>query len=180
MSHRLLALSLVFFLSSPVLAQDEKPAEFARTTIDLGVVVSDLEKAVPFYTDGIGFTEVEGFTVPADWCAKVGLTDQQKLDIRVFVLGEGESATKLKLMEVPGVDSKKADNTHIHSQLGYSYLTIYVADINATLDRLTKAGIEPVSEGGAVPLPEGFPEGVFLALVKDPDGNIIELIGPKK
>ena len=101
-------------------------SEFSRHTIDLGVVVSDVEKAVKFYTEAVGFTEVKGFSVPADFCTNSGLTDGKKLDIRVLVLGEGPDATKLKLMHVPGAKSKSSDNGFIHSQLGFSYLTIFV------------------------------------------------------
>ncbi|MBT5927748.1 MAG: bleomycin resistance protein, partial [Verrucomicrobia bacterium] len=74
---------------------DESP--FASTTIDIGCVVSDLEKAVEFYTKAIGFKEVPGFSVPADFASRVGLTSGKKLDIKVLVLGEGAEATRLKL-----------------------------------------------------------------------------------
>ena len=160
-------------------AQAADKPEFSRTTIDLGVVVSDVAKAVKFYTDAIGFSEAPGFSVPADFCADAGLTDRKKLDIRVLVLGEGDAATKLKLMQVPGAASKKSDNSFIHSQLGYSYLTIYVADADLALARLNKAGVKPLAKG-PLPLPPGFPEGMLLAVVRDPDGNLIELIGPTK
>lgn len=155
----------------------EKSGEFASTTIDLGMVVSDLEASAKFYKEVIGFTEAPGFSVPADFCADAGLTDAKQLDIRVFVLGDSSSATKLKLMELPDVASKKSDNRFIHSQLGYSYLTIYVADADAAQSRLKKAGIRPLAKG-PVPLPAGLPAGMTLAVVRDPDGNLIELIGP--
>ena len=64
-------------------------SEFATPTIDLGVVVSDIEKAVAFYTKAIGFTEVTGFGVPADFAKDAGLTDGKELKIRVLTLGEG-------------------------------------------------------------------------------------------
>jgi len=160
-------------------AQDEPDGEFARTTIDLGVVVSDVEKSAKFYTEAVGFTEIDGFSVPGDFAAEAGLTDSQPLTIRVFVLGEGASATRLKLMQLPQVDSKKSDNSFIHSQLGFSYLTIYINDTGAAMARLTKAGVKPIAKG-PVALPEGFPEGVFLTVVRDPDGNLVELVGPKQ
>ena len=153
--------------------------EFAKTTIDLGIVVSDIGKAVKFYTDAIGFTEIEGFKVPADFATDSGLTDKQPLDIRVLVLGDGESATKLKLMQVPGVKSKKSKNDTIHTQLGYSYITVFISDTTAALARLKDAGVAPIAKG-PVPLPKGFPEGVFLTVVKDPDGNMVELVGPRE
>jgi catechol 2,3-dioxygenase-like lactoylglutathione lyase family enzyme len=157
---------------------EESSSEFSRTTIDLGVVVSDIGKSVKFYTEAIGFTENQGFKVPADFCNDAGLTDKQPLDIHVLTLGEDESATKLKLMQIPGVKSQPSKNAFIHSQLGVSYLTIFVTDTNAAMVRLKKAGVSPIAKG-PVPLPKGFPEGVFLTVVRDPDGNLIELVGPK-
>lgn len=151
---------------------------FASKIIDLGVVVSDVDKAAAFYKNAIGFQEVKGFSVPGDFCADAGLTSGKPLDIRVLVLGEGD-ATKLKIMSVVGVNTKKSDNDYIHSQQGFRYLTIMVKDMNASMERLKKAGIKPMAKS-PVPLPKGFPEGVFLTCVRDPDGNIVELVGPKK
>ncbi len=157
----------------------EKKSEFARTTIDLGVVVSDVDQSVKFYTEAIGFSEMPGFSVSAEFCADAGLTDKGRLDIRVLKLGNDDAATQLKLMEVPAASSKKSDNRFIHSQLGYSYLTIYVADAGRALARLKRAGVKPLAKG-PVPLPAGLPAGMTLSLVRDPDGNLIELIGPSK
>ena len=158
-------------------AAPQAKSEFARTTIDLGVVVSDVDRAVKFYTEAIGFKEIEGFSVDANFCDSAGLTDHKQLDIRVLVLGDEASATRLKLMSLPGVESKKSDNSFIHSQLGYSYLTIYVANGNQALERLGRAGIRPLAKG-PVPLPSDLTPGLALAVVRDPDGNLIELIGP--
>lgn len=151
----------------------------ARTTIDLGCVVSDVDAAVKFYTGAIGFKEIKGFDVAADLGTRAGLTDRQPLSVHVLVLGEDETATKLKLMELPGVKSKSSDNTTIHAQLGFSYLTIYVTDMDAAVARLNKAGVKILAEG-PVALPATLAEGVYLAVVRDPDGNLIELVGPKK
>ena len=49
----------------------------------------------------------------------------------------------------------------------------------AATKRLEANGVKPLAKG-PVPLPEGFPEGVFLTVVKDPDGNFVELVGPSK
>ena len=162
------------------LAEEKKAAKaFERQTIDLGVVVSNVDKAVSFYKEAIGFEELKGFSVPGDFCADAGLTSGKPLDIRVLALGDSESATKLKLMTVADVSTKKTDNDYIHSQYGFRYITIFVTDMNAAMARLDKAGIKPLGKS-PVALPKGFPEGVFLTCVRDPDGNIVELVGPKK
>jgi len=184
MTTRTLSVSLAaLFVITLFVAVAPRPClaegEFARTTIDLGVVVSDVDKSVEFYTKAIGFTEVKGFSVTAGIACDAGLTDRKPLDVRVLVLGEEDSATKLKLMTVPGVDSKKSDNSFIHSQLGYSYLTIFINDTNAAMARLKKAGVKPIAKG-PVELPEDLAPGFFLTVVRDPDGNLVELVGPKK
>lgn len=107
-----------------------------------------------------------------------GLTAGKPFKVRVLVLEDAPTATKLKLIEMPQSKSKKNDNEYIDSELGYRYLTIYVNDMNAAAERLKRAGAKPIAKG-PIPLPKGFPEGVFLALIRDPDGNLIELAGPK-
>lgn len=168
----------LFLLSSATacLAADAK-APFASETIDLGIVVKDVNKSVKFYTDVLGFKELPGFTVPADFCADAGLTDHKALNIKVLALGESEKATKIKLMELPGVDSKKSESGFVHSQLGYRYITLHVADGAAAKERLKKAGIKPIAKG-PVALPAGLPPGLALIVVRDPDGNFVELIVP--
>ncbi len=150
-------------------------ADFPRTTIDLGIVVSDVEKAAQFYKNVIGFTELSGFDVPKQMGGDAGLSDYQAFQVRVFVLGDEANATRIKIMEFPEAPSKKVDNKFIHSSLGFSYLTIHVSDTPAAVDRAKKAGVVPVKE----PYQLGSGNS-YLTLVKDPDGNIIELIGPKK
>jgi catechol 2,3-dioxygenase-like lactoylglutathione lyase family enzyme len=164
------------YLSAATKGEDR---EFSSAIVDIGVVVQDIEKSVKFYTESIGFKELPGFSVPADFARDSGLTDNQPLDIRVLVLGEGENATKLKLMHLPGVTSKTSDNQFIHSQFGLRYLTVFVSDMNAALKRLEKTDVKPVGKP-AVPLPPPLAQGVHLTLVRDPDGNLIELIGPNK
>lgn len=160
-------------------SQDAKKSEFSSTTIDLGTVVADLEKSVKFYTEVIGFKELPGFEVPSEFAKEAGLTSGSGLKVRVLVLGEGNAATKLKLMEMSSDKPKKNENEYIHSELGFRYLTIYVSDMTAALERLKKAGVKTVAKS-PVSLAKGSPTGMFLTLVRDPDGNLIELIGSKK
>lgn len=161
-------------------AQDKKePAgPFAKETIDLGICVTNIDKSAAFYK-AIGFTELPGFGVPADFATEAGLTDKKPLAIRVFALGKGDTATKIKLMQVEGATPKLSENATIHSQTGFRYLTVYVADMNAAMTTLEKAGVKAIGKAPH-PLPKGLPEGVFLTVFKDPDGNLIEFVGPKK
>jgi hypothetical protein len=122
--------------------------------------------------------QVPGFSVPADFAGAAGLTANRALDVRVLILGDGEGATKLKLMQIPGVKPTKANHDHIHSTLGLSYLTISVKDTNKALERLERAKVKPLART-PLALPAPLPTDIFLTLVRDPDGNLIELVGPK-
>jgi catechol 2,3-dioxygenase-like lactoylglutathione lyase family enzyme len=162
-----------------VVAMAAEPGAFPRTTIDLGCVVTDLDKSVRFYTEGIGFREVKGFEVPAGLATDAGLTDARPLSIRVLVLGDDDNATKLKLMQVAGTLPRQGDTDFIHSHTGFRYLTIMVADTDAALARLAKLGAKPIAKS-PIALPDSLAPGMHLTCVRDPDGNLVELIGPRK
>jgi catechol 2,3-dioxygenase-like lactoylglutathione lyase family enzyme len=151
---------------------------FPRTTIDLGCVVTDLAESRRFYVEGLGFREIQGFDVPADLARDAGLTDTKPLSIRVLALGDGEAATKLKLMQVAGAAPRTGDTEFIHSHAGFRYLTIFVADVDAALARLATIGVRPIAKG-PVALPATLGAGMTLACVRDPDGNVVELLGPR-
>ena len=172
------ALTLVFF-SLPCIADHHKGGEFIEPTIDIGCVVSDIDSSVKFYTEAIGFKVAGGFKVPSDFAESSGLTNGKELDIKVLTLGgaEGEEATKLKLMQVKG-SGGKADQSHIDSTLGFSYITIFVKDTDKAMARLKRAGVKPIAKG-PVTLPKNLDPSLSLTIVRDPDGNFVELVGPK-
>jgi len=180
---RLLSLSVVvaiaFSLGVSANQQAAPETNFASEVIDLGMVVSDIEKSIKFYKEVIGFEEIDGFKVPPQFASDTGLADKHQLDVHVLVLGKGEKTTKLKLMQFKTAPGARVDNTFIHSSYGYRYLTISVKDLNAAVARAEKSGAKPIAKC-PVPLPEGFPSGVALANYRDPDGNLVELVGTWK
>ena len=152
---------------------------FSTATIDLGVVVTDIEKSVKFYTEALGFKEVPGFKVPAAFANEAGLTMGKDLDIKVLVLGDGAGATKLKLMQIQGAKPAVSKQEVIESQTGFRYLTLMVTDTGASVERAAKAGAKPIAKG-TLAIPQDIAPGMFLTIFKDPDGNFVELVGPKK
>jgi lactoylglutathione lyase len=153
----------------------ETPGEFSKPTIDIGIVVSDAARTAGFLTNAIGFKEVTGFEVNAALGKRIGLIEGHDVKVRMFVLAEGEQVTHLKILSFPNAGAKKPDQQTIHATLGMRYLTLYVKDMNRALDRLKTAKVPTLGE---TPLDLGG--GNFITVVKDPDGNFIELIGPMK
>lgn len=168
-----------FYYIAPAFSDNHEVDEFIEPTIDVGCVVNNIEASVKFYTEAIGFKVTGGFKVPSGFAKSAGLTEGTELDIKVLTLGgaEEEEATKLKLMQVKG-SGGKADQSYIDSTLGFSYITIFVKDTDNALARLKKAGIKPIAKG-PVTLPNNLDPSLSLTIVKDPDGNFVELVGPK-
>ena len=83
--------------------------------------------------------------------------------------------TKFKLMAFPEAPGKMQDQKFIHSSIGVSYLTLYVTDMNKSVARLKEAKVQLLGK-----TPTDLGGGNFITVFRDPDGNFIELIGPKK
>lgn len=146
---------------------------FSKPTIDIGVVVTDLEASLKFYTEVIGFSRAGSFTAAPDVANGAGLSDvSEGIVIEKLKLGEGTEATTLKLMQFG--EPKKPDQTYINSTAGISYLTVFVTDTKAALARAAEHGVKPLAKG---PVDLGGGK-VFLSVIKDPDGNFIEFVGP--
>ena len=171
----LVTLSCLFLVNIYASTEEAKQPVFSKTTFDLGIVVSDLDKAAKFYTEVIGMTEIKGFTAPANVATSFGLTDNQPAVVRRFVMADVEGAPSLKLMAFPDAPGAKPDQKFIHSTLGFSYLTLFVNDMDAAVERANKASVKLL---GTTPAKIGANR--YLAVYKDLDGNFIELIGPSK
>ncbi len=150
-------------------------SEFSKPVIDIGMVVKDSDRTAQFLTNVVGFKEVRGFSVNADLARKIGLIDGYPAEVRVFVLEGTEPATRIKVLSFPKAQGKQADQAFIHSTLGFRYLTLYVKDMNPVVERLKKAGVPTLGE-----TPMDMGSGTWLVAFKDPDGNFIEFVGPRK
>jgi catechol 2,3-dioxygenase-like lactoylglutathione lyase family enzyme len=154
-------------------AAETAAGDFSSTTIDLGMFVSDAEKTVQFYTQAVGFKEVQGFQATAALVTDAGLSDGQPLAVRIVVLGDAPQATKLKIIQLPNYPAKKTDNSFLHSQYGFRYLTIMVKDMAKALERVKAAGVKLVAKS-----PVALGGQTALTVLRDPDGNFVELVGP--
>ena len=94
----LFAFSLAFGFGFNTTSKGEDTPVFSKTVVDLGIVVSDLEESAKFYMDVIGLKEVKGFSVSGERAKSFGLTDNQPVNVRVFVLNDAKGITQLKMM----------------------------------------------------------------------------------
>ncbi len=145
--------------------------DMSRPVIDVGVVVSDLDRSMQFYQDVIGMTPVRNFDLDADFGERSGLTDARPVHIEGLKLEDSDNATEWKLMSFG--DATPPDKDRIHDDLGMQYITIRVDDLDPYLERIRA---HDVAFRGETPIALG--DGNHFALIQDPDGTFVELIGP--
>jgi len=160
---------IFFVLCTAVIAAEN---EFTSQTIDIGIICTDLEKSIEFYTTVIGMEEKSTFDVNADVAKRTGLSNGIPFHVKVLKLGNQPTATQWKLMQF-GDRSEQQKNQYIYNHSGMQYITINVTDLTPFLQRIKKSDIELLGD-----TPTKLAKDRYFVLVQDPDGTFIELIGP--
>ncbi len=155
-------------ISSLTMAQ----SEFSSGLIGVGVVTRDIEKSLDFYLHVIGMTKVGEFDVDENFGKISGLTDGIAFHVDVLKLQDSPDANQWKLMSF-NKDGSHPIPKYIHDDTGMQYITIHVNSLEPFLKRIKKHNAKLL---GDTPVPLG--EKDHFVLVQDPDGTIIELIGP--
>jgi catechol 2,3-dioxygenase-like lactoylglutathione lyase family enzyme len=125
--------------------------KLAREALDLGIFVSDIKASLKFYQETLGLEKVGETKLP------MGMLHR---------LSYGNSFFKL-------IDPKTAPPkgpTGLDKQLGFRYVTFPVTNITEICETLKEKGVD-----FAIPETELMP-GVRIAMVEDPDGNIVEFV----
>jgi catechol 2,3-dioxygenase-like lactoylglutathione lyase family enzyme len=127
---------------------------FTSAGVDVGIVVRDGEGALRFYRDVLG-------------CKHEG-DNPYPFGGVMHRLMAGESMIKIVVPDpAPPADAPRGD---IAAATGVRYLTFSVDDLDALLRQCEQAGT-PVVRGATEMAP-----GVRIAIVADPEGNLVEFL----
>jgi catechol 2,3-dioxygenase-like lactoylglutathione lyase family enzyme len=123
----------------------------AKNSLDMGVIVSDIKASLDFYQNILGLEFVG--TTPL-WFGtmhrlRFGTSDFKLIDPKIL---------------------PPRGTIGLENQLGFRYVTFVIENLSELCADLQKIGIE-----FTVPEKETRP-GVRIAMVKDPDGNIVEFV----
>lgn len=159
----LIIFSLVFILGF----QYKKSKDSDITGMQVGVVVSDLEKSLDFYTNVIGMTKVSTYHGRAEFITEAGLTNGKALDIINLKLNDEPGSPRYKLTKIQDVKSKPLSNSF---QPGLRYISIIVKDLDPYLKRIKERNIKLLSKTNPLVAP-----GYKVIVLQDPDGALLEL-----
>ena len=136
---------------------DPMAVELAKSAIDLGIVISDSDKALAFYVDLLGFEHQADTPMPIG-----GGGTMHRLMC-------GDSMIKLVALNTT---PQSAAPGGIPGAMGLRYFTMQVTNLSELMADCEAAGVII-----AVPEAEIRP-GVSIGIVEDPDGNWVEFVQP--
>jgi catechol 2,3-dioxygenase-like lactoylglutathione lyase family enzyme len=148
-------------------------SEYKSGTIQIGVVVANLDQSMDFYQNVLGMKKVSDFEVNSDLALRTGLTGGIPFKVEVLKLIDEPQATEYKLMSF-GKKAQHHQQKWIQDDTGVQYITINVNDLKPFIERFDKNDIRLLGE-----TPTEINDQLSFILIQDPDGNFIELIGPK-
>lgn len=150
----------------------EAQSASADPTIDVGIVVEDLDASLQFYREVLGMEQRRTIDITEDFGQRSGLTGGHPTEIRVLTLGEGDAATEWKLMTFEELPDAPAESD-ITDQRGMQYITLQVDQLGPYLERARDHGVEPLGD-----TPVALGEDNHFLLLQAPEGTFVEVIGP--
>ncbi len=122
-----------------------------KACIDIGIVVADINKSLAFYEGLLGLEKIGEMPL---WFGTM------------HRMGFGDSFVKL-------IDPKQvppAGPQGLAKGLGFRYLTFQISNIDEICDACASAGVPfEIEKQELMP-------GVTIAMVRDPDGNVVEFV----
>lgn len=140
------------------------------TVSHFGICVSDLERSLQFYRDGLGFA-AGGSVELVNQCGNVMSLDNFTLVTQYLTLG---TVTIELLWFRHSIDSHRAEHLRPMNHTGLTHLALAVQDIDAVAQAIVSHGgkVYPATKG-SLATAEGMVELLYCS---DPDNTRIELI----
>lgn len=140
-----------------------------------GVSVSDMDRSLVFYVDGLGLEKVSDRVVRL--ASVLAVTRAEASGVRVCMLKVPGEETYLELLQY-GDAVAVAPRADRASAPGTGHLCFYVDNLRGVWEELRIGGVESLS-GGPVDCAERI-EGSWCIYLRDPDGFLVELFeGPR-
>jgi catechol 2,3-dioxygenase-like lactoylglutathione lyase family enzyme len=126
-----------------------------------GLGVSDLARSVRFYCEALGFERLRKLDMTSDQVSDFLMLDPPG-DMNAVYLGMGDFQLELLKFTPGGANNVRARGM---SDVGLTHISIGVENVAATLAKVTALGGEILTKLGE-----------HGAMIRDPDGQFIELL----
>lgn len=136
-----------------------------RRAVHVSLAVSDLERSLRYYCEGLGFQELLRMEMGQE-VANVGQFDGEVSFRSVLVTRDG---LVLQIANFPSPGATAQPGIKPLNQCGLTHIGIIVEDVDNALEALVKLG-GTVIEGSRTRL-----EGADIVMTLDPDGTRIEI-----
>ena len=131
----------------------------------VGLCVADLERSIRFYGEAFGFVERHRLQIPDPIASKL-LRVPEPVGLTAVYLGLGDATLELLHFDRPGNDPWR---DRAITEPGLTHVSLTVDDVSAACDRVRELGGEVLTDTDV---------GGFAILVRDPDGQVLELLPP--
>jgi len=129
--------------------------------------VPDLDRAVTFWTEQLGFRAASVSERSGDWQGRVTGVPGARLRV-AHLFGHGHHMEFIQYLS--GTDASRRFEPNM---AGAAHVCLEVADIHATARRLLAAGA--TAQGEMVEISSGVASGGWAGYIRDPNGILIEL-----
>jgi lactoylglutathione lyase len=137
-------------------------------TSHFGICVTDLERSMRFYCDGLGFEPFATYPIGGEYGK--GLEVPGEIDLTAQFIRKGGMVIELLHFRSPGADGEPSNR---RNRVGLTHIAFVAEDVNATVAHLVACGGTVLEHTRTVvDTPDGRNELVFL---EDPDGVRVEI-----
>ena len=137
--------------------------------LEIGIPVIDLDRMVEFYSAALGCEEVRRADIPAELSSSIRVHPEGY--VNVWLKFPGGEIVKLVRPPTPPAAAQTSEFTGM--QTGIAYFTLYCEDIAEAIQISEEAGAQVISDPA---LAQG--DALKLAFLRDPEGNVFELVEP--
>jgi catechol 2,3-dioxygenase-like lactoylglutathione lyase family enzyme len=138
------------------------------------IVTTDVERALRFWRDGLGFSVLFDHVFTGDWPTLFDATTDR---LRSVFLGD-PAAPDTGIVELVVFDDPTPAGTSVTGPSPGLFLISLNRDVEPALQLLAEAGFADGVRQIAMPAPQG--KQVQMAVIEAPDGVRVELIGPAR
>lgn len=144
--------------------------------LHVGLTVTDLERSIAFYRDVLGLSFVGQILMEGETTEKLFVKKGCKAKVGYLNGSEHIECPPVELIQFVGEEPKRQNGDLFTTSI--SELCFFVDDIDKEYERLSKAGVEFLSEPQEFDFTsDGFGKSKAVYL-RDPDGIILELMQP--